>query len=167
MEVRHPLSLFDPFTFHARGGWSRLQRGGGSGRGEGPGAAPWGLRSAPARTRPCQVSESIGSQGSRRGRVVWSAHCSWRYAVSFSSWVLNHLALFILDICCVEFWKSLLLLELRMRVFEVFLQSWNISSFVSVFSPYKFGLAIRITPSILGEHSDFFLVWFIYFLARP
>jgi len=110
-------------------------RGGGSGRGEGPGAAPWGLRSAPARTRPCQVSESIGSQGSRRGRVVWSAHCSWRYAVSFSSWVLNHLALFILDICRVEFWKSLLLLELRMRVFEVFLQSWNISCFFSGFFP--------------------------------
>jgi hypothetical protein len=59
--------------------------------GEGPGAAPWGLPSAPARTRPYQVSESIGLQGSGEGSccLVWSVHCSWRYAVWFSSCVLK------------------------------------------------------------------------------
>lgn len=99
--------------------------------------------------------------------VFWSARCSWRYAVWFSSCVLNHLALFILDICCVEFWKSLLLLELRMRVFEVFLQSWNISCFFSGFFPYKFGSVIRITPSILRNTVTFFLFGLFLFLARP
>jgi len=98
--------------------------------------------------------------------VFWSARCSWRYAVWFSSCVLNHLALFILDICCVEFWKSLLLLELRMRVFKVFLQSWNISCFFLVFS-----LQIRIgdtyNPFYFKKYSEFFFVWFISFSCPP
>jgi len=37
--------------------------------------------------------------------------------------------------------------------------------FFTGFFPYKFGLAIRITPSILGEHSDFF--WFGLFIFLP
>jgi len=32
------------------------------------------------------------------------------------------------------------------------------------FFSYKFGLAIRITPSILGKHSDFFLFGLFIFL---